>query len=83
MIVPVYIHHYELEKICESDGEYAVCDNYYADHEYTIDDVEFDYGDLEGIVDRYLDEIIEILIEEYRPELLRALKNVKKEAMQK
>ncbi|ACR40785.1 hypothetical protein [Saccharolobus islandicus] len=74
MIVPVYIHHYELEKICESDGEYAVCDNYYADHEYTIDDVEFDYGDLEGIVDRYLDDILEILQKNYKKKLNMLLK---------
>ncbi|ACR41373.1 hypothetical protein [Saccharolobus islandicus] len=74
MIIHVYIHHYDLEKICERDGEYAICDNYYADHEYTVDDVEFEYADLENIVDRYLDDILEILQKNYKKKLNMLLK---------
>ena len=77
MIVPVYVSHRELEELCEPDGEYAICDDYYADHEYTVEEVEFERADLEDIVDEYLDDIIEILLRDHRDKLMATLKKSK------
>ncbi len=32
------------------------------DHEYAVDEVEFDHADLEDIVDEYFDDIIDIIL---------------------
>lgn len=75
MIVPVRIHYRELEELCYYDDQEksVVCDDYDADHEYTVDEVEFDYADLEDIVDEYFDDIIDILLRNHRKELEKAL----------
>jgi len=64
MIVPVYIHYRDLEEMCyyDEDEESVVCDDYDYDHEYTVDEVEFDRADLEDIVDEYFDDIIDIIL---------------------
>lgn len=78
MRVPVYVHHRELEKICEADRDgYAICDDYEAEHEYTAGEIEFEYADLEDIVDEYLDDVIEILLRNHRSKLIEALKKAK------
>lgn len=80
MIVPVYIHYRDLEELCYYDDweESVVCDDYDYDHEYTVDEVEFDRADLEDIVDEYFDEIIDILLRNHRKELEKALNQVSK-----
>ena len=77
MRVPVYVSYRELEELCSADGEYAICDDYYADHDYTVDEVEFERADLEEIVDEYLDDVIEILLKDHRDKLMATLKNAK------
>ncbi|MFP3201718.1 MAG: cysteinyl-tRNA synthetase [Sulfolobus sp.] len=69
MIVPVHVHHRDLEEdLCYFDNweKSVICDDYYAEHEYTVDDVEFEYADLEDIVREYTDDIIDILLSDKR-----------------
>ena len=74
MIVPVFVSHRELEEICEADRDgYAICYDYEADHEYTVDEVEFDRQDIEDIVDQYLEDVIEVLLRNHRKELGKAI----------
>ena len=75
MIVPVYIHYRDLEELCYYDDweKSVVCNDYNAEHEYTVDEVEFDYADLEDIVDEYFDDIIDILLRNHRKELEKAM----------
>ncbi|ACP35562.1 Cysteine--tRNA ligase [Sulfolobus islandicus L.S.2.15] len=85
MIVPVHIRYHELEELCYYDEweKGVVCDDYNAEHEYTVDEVEFDYADLEDIVGEYTGDIIEILLSDYKEKLLSTLKNQKNRATQK
>jgi len=64
MIVPVSIHYRDLEELCYYDDweKSVVCHDYNADHEYTVDEVEFEYADLKDIVEEYTDDIIDILV---------------------
>ena len=64
MIVPVRIDYRELEELCYYDDyeKGVICDNYNAEHEYTVDECEFDYTDLKDIVEEYTDDIIDILL---------------------
>ncbi len=64
MIVPVYIYYRSLEEMCYYDDweKNVVCDDYNAEYEYSIDEVEFDYTDLKDIVEEYTDDIIDILL---------------------
>ncbi|ACP38615.1 hypothetical protein [Saccharolobus islandicus] len=74
MIVPVHVSYRELEEICEADRDgYAICDDYEGEIEISADEVEFDYVDLEDIVDEYTEDIIEILLKDHKKELERAL----------
>ncbi len=50
----------------DEDEESVVCDDYDYDHEYTVDEVEFDRADLEDIVDEYFDDIIDIILDDRR-----------------
>jgi hypothetical protein len=56
-----------------------------ATYEFDVDEVEFDYADLEQIVDEYIDDVIDILLsdEELTKALLKALKKRKTEVAQK
>ena len=76
MIVPVYIHYRDLEEMCyyDEDEESVVCDDYNADHEYTVDEVEFDRADLEDIVNEYFDDIIDILLRNHKSRISKLLK---------
>jgi len=72
MIIPVYISEDEIERLCYVDDDgFMECDDYDADHEYTVDQVEFDRADLEDIVNEYFDEIADIILNDKR--LRRAL----------
>ncbi|BCU70817.1 hypothetical protein [Stygiolobus caldivivus] len=73
MRVPVYVSHRELEELCRADGEYAICDDYNTEYEYTVDEVEFERADLEEIVDEYLDDVLDILLKGHRDKLMKAL----------
>lgn len=75
MIIPVRIRYRELEELCYYDDweKGIVCDDYKAEHEYTVDEVEFGYADLEDIVDEYTADIIDILLRNHRKELEKAL----------
>jgi len=74
MIVPVYIPEREVETLCYVDDDgFMECDEYEADLEYTVDEVEFDRADLEDIVDEYFDDIIDILLRNHRKKLEKAL----------
>ncbi len=69
MIVPVRVHHRDLEEeFCYYDEweKSVICDDYYAEHEYSIDEVEFEFGDLEDIVNEYFDDIIDIILDDRR-----------------
>lgn len=81
MIVPVYIDERDLENMCyyDEDEESVICDDYDYDHEYTVDQVEFDRADLEDIVDEYFDDIIDIIFDDRRlvNELLKKLRSRK------
>ncbi|ACP35456.1 hypothetical protein LS215_1449 [Sulfolobus islandicus L.S.2.15] len=85
MIVPVHIRYHELEELCYYDEweKGVICDDYNAEHEVDVDDVEFDYIDLEDIVGEYTGDIIEILLSDYKEKLLSALKNQKNKVTQK
>lgn len=78
MRVPVHIRFRDLEELCYYDEweKGVVCDDYNAEHEYTVDEVEFDNVDLEDIVSRYLNDIIEILLNDkhYRDAISEKLK---------
>jgi len=69
MIVPVRVHHRDLEEeLCYYDDweKSVICDDYYAEYEYTVDEVEFEYADLEDIVREYTDDIIDIILDDRR-----------------
>jgi hypothetical protein len=74
MIVPVRVHHRDLEEeLCYYDDweKSVICDDYYAEYEYTVDEVDLEYGDLEDIVNEYFDDIIDILLNDKK--LMNAL----------
>jgi len=81
MIVQVRVHHRDLEELCYYDNyeKGVVCDDYNAEHEYAVSEVEVDFFDLEEIVDQYKDDIIDILLNDrrYREELFRKLRSHK------
>jgi len=56
-----------------------------ATYEFDVDEVEFDYADLEDIVEEYTDDIVDIILddEELTRALLKALKKRKTEVAQK
>jgi len=67
MRIPISIHHSELEEeYCYYDDweKSVVCTNYEAKYEYSVDEVELDYADLEDIVDEYFDDIIDIILKD-------------------
>ena len=67
MIVPVYIPERDVEMLCYVDDDgFMECDEYEADHEYTVDNVEFDRADLESIVNEYFADIADIIINDKR-----------------
>ena len=84
MIVPVRIDYRELEELCYYDDyeKGVICDNYNAEHEYTVDECEFDYTDLKDIVETYTDDIIDILLGDRRlvKELLKKMRSRKIDA---
>jgi hypothetical protein len=82
MIVPVRVHHRDLEEeLCYYDEweKSVICDDYYAEHEYTIDDVEFEGGDIEDIVREYFDDIVDIILSDKKltNELLKKMRSRK------
>ncbi|QIW23256.1 hypothetical protein EWF20_03260 [Sulfolobus sp. S-194] len=78
MIVPVFVSRRSIEELCYAEKEFGetvvYCDDYEADHEYTVDEVEFDEQDLEDIIDEYLEDILEILKKNYKKKLSVLLK---------
>ncbi|MEJ2778036.1 cysteinyl-tRNA synthetase [Stygiolobus sp. RP850M] len=76
MIVPVHVHYRDLEELCYYDDweKSVICDDYNADHEYTVDEVEFDRADLEDIVNEYFDDIIDILLRNHKSRISKLLK---------
>ena len=84
MIVPVRIDYRELEELCYYDDweKDVICDNYNAEHEYTVDECEFDYTDLKDIVEEYTDDIIDVLLSDRRlvKELLKKMRSRKIDA---
>ena len=65
MRVPVKIGHRELEEeYCYYDKlEKAIlCADYQAELDYNIDEVEFEYTDLQDIVDAYFNDIVDIIL---------------------
>jgi hypothetical protein len=64
MIVPVSIHHHEVEELCYYDDweKSVICDDYYNTFEYEVSEIEFEYADLKDIVEEYTDDIIDILL---------------------
>jgi len=67
MRIPISIHHSELEEeYCYYDDweKSVVCADYEARYEYSVDEVELDYADLEDIVNEYFDDIIDIILKD-------------------
>nr|WP_012954646.1 hypothetical protein [Saccharolobus solfataricus]ABA64560.1 hypothetical protein [Saccharolobus solfataricus P2] len=75
----IRIDHYDIEKSVECVKEFGEWIPYADDMEIDVDvsDVEFDEQDLETIVDQYFDDIVDILLYEYRDELEEVLKNMR------
>ncbi|ACP45548.1 hypothetical protein YG5714_1282 [Sulfolobus islandicus Y.G.57.14] len=85
MIVPVRVHHRDLEEeLCYYDDweKGVVCDDYNAEYEYAVDEVEFEYVDLKDIVEEYTDDIIDIILSDRRlvKELLKKMRSRKIDA---
>jgi hypothetical protein len=82
MRVPIEVHHHDLEEYCYYDEHEraVICDDYHAEYEYSIDEVEFEYTDLEDIVNEYFDDIIDIITDNkrYREKLLKKLEKSSK-----
>lgn len=77
MIVPVSIKYRQLEDLCYNDKwEGIVCDDYKDEIEVSPEDVEFERADIEDIVDMYLDDVIDILLNDarYREKLEKRLR---------
>ena len=78
----IVLEYYEIEELawCEKeDGEwYPVAED--TELEFSVDDVEFDMDDLEEIVERFKDELIDILLRDHYDDLVATLK--KREARQ-
>lgn len=78
----VVLEYYEIEELawCEKeDGEwYPVAED--TELELSVDNVEFDEEDIEEIVERYKNEIIDILLRDHYDDLVATLK--KQEACQ-
>ena len=72
----VVLEYYEIEELawCEKeDGEwYPVAED--TELELSVDDVEFDEEDIEEIVERYKDEVIDILLRDHYDDLVATLK---------
>jgi len=66
MIIPVNIHHHELEELCYYDQrERAVlCADYNSRDEYSVDEIELEYHDLVDIVEQNFDDIIDIILKD-------------------
>ncbi|QXJ27819.1 hypothetical protein J5U23_00687 [Saccharolobus shibatae B12] len=77
IIIPRRVIEENAECAKEYDDYYPYADD--LEYEFTTEEVDIDYGDLEEIVDEYLDDVLDILIHDYRDKLLKALKNYKKE----
>ena len=76
MKVPVYIKYSKIEDICDyDDQEGVICDDFRGYVDVDVDDAKFDRNDLEKIVNEYLDDIADILMEDKRlmDELLKKL----------
>jgi len=76
MKVPVYIKYSKIEDICDyDDQEGIICDDFKGYVDVDVGDVKFDRNDLEKIVNEYLDDIADILMEDKRlmDELLKKL----------
>ena len=78
----VVLEYYEIEELawCEKEGGewYPVAED--TELELSVDDVEFDEEDIEEIVERFKDEVIDILLRDHYDDVLRAFK--KREARQ-
>jgi hypothetical protein len=79
MIVPVSIHHHEVEELCYYDDweKSVICDDYYNTFEYEVSEIEFDNADLEDIVDEYFDDIVDIILGDrrYREKLVKKMRS--------
>ena len=76
MKVPVFIKYSKIEDICDyDDQEGIICDDFKGYVDVDANDIKFDRNDLEKIVNEYLDDIADILMEDKRlmDELLRKL----------
>jgi hypothetical protein len=64
MRVPIYVYHHDLEDFCYYDEreKSVICSDYHTNEYYSVDEVEFEYTDLEDIVEEYTDDIIDILL---------------------
>ena len=75
----VVLEYYRIEELawCEKEnGEwYPVAED--TELELSVDEVEFDRDDLEEIVERYKDEVIDILLRDHYDDLVRAFKKRK------
>ncbi|BFI76785.1 hypothetical protein [Sulfurisphaera ohwakuensis] len=81
LVIPYRVIEENTECVKEYDEWYPYADN--LEYEFTAEEVDFEYADLEDIVEEYLDDVIEILIKEHKDKLIDALKNYKKRLTQK
>ena len=76
MKVPVFIKYSKIEDICDyDDQEGIICDDFKGYVDVDAGDVKFNRNDLEKIVNEYLDDIADILMEDKNllDELLKKL----------
>jgi len=84
MKVPIKIPHRDLEEYYEEGCYYderekaIICDDYYVEYDYDMDEIEFDYSDLEDLVDQYFDDITDIILRDKKllDKLIKKLNSV-------
>lgn len=75
MIVPIYINHKNFEKFCHNEKEEIICESYIDEIEMSPNEAIIERRDLEDIVDKHLDDVIDIILSNrsYKDALLKKL----------
>lgn len=75
MIVPIFIDHRNYEKSCYDTGHGIECGSYIDEIEMSPSEVVIERRDLEDIVDKHLDDVIDIILSNrfYKDALLKKL----------
>lgn len=78
MIVPVFIKYNDIEGLCYYDEweRGIICDDYSGEIEISAEEAFFERFDIEEIVNIYLDDILDVILNDkrYRETLFKKLK---------